>query len=273
MKGRQIDWFQTKGFELMIQDISGSMSDELVVSLEAMPLESRSKIVRLHTVLNESIVDGLTSKFSFHFNSPYTCVQSFQGEVPDGDVEKAREVTRANPSEYDKLIAEGKGRFLHRVAHRLYSPGQCRQELEAFAAGFGQSLRSFSVAYCYIMQYVLIPLVGRRVESTHHEIKTLALQAHNVQSPWISAGVANKRHLKTLQDCPAFKTFVLQHWRSTSLLDSVLRLVVPANELRDMTRLSKINRIYQCGVENEFRPVDEQRQAHREWLQNTSHMR
>ena len=225
------------GKSMLIRDLLGCTSDLLQVSLQKLAPGPRAGLVRLQTKLVESICEELEEKYAFHDECPYSCIRIFYGETFGGDTAMARAAAKHNIEEYDKFVADGLGNKLQRVAHKIYGTHtECRRQLELFGLGFGDSLKSFPIAYVCVARYALGPIVGRRVEQQHALIKQLGLQARNVQPPWISAGVSCQRNLERLRTDPKFNTFVIDRWRSKALLNDTLHLVVPESELRDMTR-------------------------------------
>jgi hypothetical protein len=206
--------------------------------------------------------------------SVFSAIRIFECELPGGDVAAARVAARGCVDGYDQIVAAGRGQRLHRVAHLLYQVGcECRRQLLSFADGVGESLRSFPVAHQIVKRYALIPLVGRRVEGMHALIKKIGAVAKNISPPMISAALSEPVHQELLKSSPAFKVFCIKHWRSKTLLNELLQLVVPNDELDSLTRLGKLERIYQCGLSSEFRDLRSQRQAHDEFQRRTFHLR
>ena len=97
----------------------------------------------------------------------------FPHGLPDLTPALAAKVSAANAiTEHDKIVAGGRGDKLHRVAHRVLEPGPCRTQLEAYDVS-GLPLSAYAAVYSTIKAYALIPLVGRRVEAAHAELKRL----------------------------------------------------------------------------------------------------
>ena len=63
-------------------------------------------------------------------------------------------------------------------------------------------LREFPTAFIHILQYVLVPLVGRRVEAVHAQIKRLGASARNVLPPYISSRLFLETGLSMLEELP-----------------------------------------------------------------------
>ena len=136
-----------------------------------------------------------------------------------------RSITFESITEFDSILASGNGDKLHRVAHRLLGHGtECRRQLEMFGAS-SQGIKDFPTAWMNVLQYVLIPVVGRRVEGAHAQIKRAGLLARNAQPPYISARLRLNDHLALLQSSQAFHDFCCRRWRSTIVLDDLLVLV------------------------------------------------
>ena len=115
--------------------------------------------------------------------------------------------------------------------------------------------------------------MGRRVEAAHAEIKRLGQHANNVLPPWISAAVSEHRNLARLDNDSSFQEFCIDNWRSTNMLDDLLHLIVSKHDLADMTRQTKVNFVYQCALETEYRPMHAEVDVQQRWLVNTMHLR
>jgi hypothetical protein len=198
----------------------------------------------------------------------------FFGELCNGDEAKAKARARAATDEYDGLVSTGFGDKIHRVAHIICGQAtECRKQIDLWCRSSGEKLKQFPLAYCTVLRYCLVPVVGRRVEAAHAEIKRLGYAARNVTPPWISAALSEARNLERLRTDRGFYEFCLKHWRSPKLLDDILALVATKAELAGMTRASKIHMVYQCSLESEYKPLEEQQTAHMLYLENTMHLR
>jgi hypothetical protein len=216
---------------------------------------ARHGLVRLMGDLTDAIVEELRDKLSFHRQLPYKVLGCFVGEHVPSRTDEARRLARECADEFDQLITVGKGPRLHRVAHRLLGKeSDCRKQLELFVVS-NLPLRAFPIAWVCILQYVLIPLVGRRVEAAHAQIKRIGFLARNAQPPYISASLRLGDHLALLNRNPSLYSFCCRRWRSNTLLDDLLGLLKTKDELRSMSRHDKLLASYQCSLASEFRSM------------------
>ena len=275
MKGRQGTWFQAKGLPALMQDIRGSTSDLLQQMMWEMEPADRCALVMTQTRLHESICAELADKLEFHNHCPYNIVRLFWGEITGeaSDQDAAREQARQQIIDYDALVARGKLEKLHRVAHLVFGRGDCRCQLENFTNLAGTCLHDFPAAYAMVKRYALVPLTGRRVEAQHAQIKQMGRQAKNSKPPFISSAISAPAHLQQLRQDKGFYNFCVERWRSKTLTNDVLRLVVPSEELRGMTPHQKISRVYQCDMQAEFRDMKEEAACHKDWLKDTAFSR
>ena len=273
MKNRQACWFVSVGYELLLREIAGCSSNLVQEALQSMRAEHRPSLVRLQTLLAEALTEEVADKFGFLFEVPYCIIRVYWGEFPGGSIALAKVWAGDAVRKYDAAIRAGKEDKLHRVAHIVLGPGECREQLIRFSEDPDLPLRSFPVAHCMVKRYALIPMCGRRVEGVHAEIKRMGAVARNINPPLISAKLSEPKHLKLLKTDIGFRKFCLQKWGSRRIFDDVLRLVVPPNKLGRLQRGEKINRIYQCSIEDEYRDVREEKQAHTEWLALTASRR
>jgi hypothetical protein len=171
MKTRQSTWFIVDGLRQLCADLQQCTSTLLQERLSKLPPVERAQLVRLQAELSDSLVEELTDKYAFLQELPYKCLGIFIGDVDPDRVALARQIASECLSKYDELVAVGKENLLHRVAHRLLAPStECRRQLELFACS-DFPLKAFPIAWVCIKQYAMIPVVGRRVEAAHAQIK------------------------------------------------------------------------------------------------------
>ncbi len=76
----------------------------------------------------------------------------------------------------DALLA---GKYIHRVARKLFAPGAIvRQELEVWLES-GAPLNSFSHAHEALLEYALCGLAERAVEGVHAVIKRFGMASRS----------------------------------------------------------------------------------------------
>ena len=203
MKGRQAAWLQAVGYDLLIAELNSCSSTLLQELIASMP-SKQENLVRLSTELLEALVEELQHKLGFHFELPYKAIRIYFGEIQGGCTLRAKEFTREAMADYDQIIQAGKGPKLHRVAHLIFGPGTCRQQLQQFV-DTDLPLTAFPTAYLTIKRYALIPLVGRRVEAAHAELKQIGKAASNITPPLICATLREPLHLGMLKSSPEFR--------------------------------------------------------------------
>ena len=275
LKSRQGPWFQMEGRAALMNDVQNCSSDLLEKMLLDMDGFERGRFTLLQARLHDKLVAELQHKTQFHDECPYSAIGVFYGEVTgrEEDVQRCRRRLVDNIAQYDGYIAAGVGDRLHRVAHKLYGHGECRRQLLLFGSSANLPLIAFPAAYCMIKKYAMVPLVGRRVEAQHAQIKQIGRQANHVSPPFISAAVASPSNLKAVENNQEFRSFCLRRWRSPTVLTDTLRLVIPRTTLLELTPDQKVQRIYQCALDDEYRPMAQQKAQHGVWLRNTEHTR
>ena len=272
MKGRQAVWLQAEGYDLLIAELYSCSSTLLQELIAAMPSKNEN-LVRLSTELVEALVEELQDKLGFHFELPYKVIRIYWGEIKGGSTVRSKEFAKEAMTEYDKMIQAGRGAKLHRVSILILGPGICRQQLQQFV-DTDLPLSAFPTAYLTIKRYALIMIVGRRVEAAHAELKRIGNAASNIRPPLICATLREPIHLGMLKSSPEFRQFVLEQWRSRSIFNEVLNLVMSQSELDKLSRLGKLNVVYQCGLSSEFQDIHVEQQAHEDFLAHTvSHRR
>ena len=273
MKTRQACWFQADGLRGLCVDLQRCTSDVLQQRLSALPFAERALVVRIHLELCESVSEELADKFAFHDRLPYSVIKIYLGEIYPDRLGEAKQACAACLDEYDKVVACGKGALLHRVAQRLLKPGtECRRQLQAFAQS-EFPLKGYPVAWMFVLQYNLVPVVGRRVEAAHAQIKRIGLMAKNSTPPFVASELGKMQHLEKLKLNHSFHTYCCQKWSSPTILDDLLKLVIPRGELKLMSKADKLQSVFQCSVEAEYRDMQLERDANAQWLVETAHTR
>lgn len=273
LKGRQGAWFQAVGYEQLLHEIGTCSSDLLQELFGAMEGDAKFNFVRLQTELAEALKEELKDKFSHQYELPYCLIRIFYGEIVGGSTVSAKQFARDACAKFDSAVAAGRGPKLHRVAHLALGEGECREQLEEFANHATNTLRHYPIAYAMIRRYALIPTVGRRVEAVHSEIKRIGLSARNMSPSMISASLSESKNLALLKKSTSFRELCVKHWRSNTLHNTVLQLVLPAKELDTLTTAEKIEHIYQCSNASEFKDVNVEQQQRQQWLVATSAVR
>ena len=115
-----------------------------------------------------------------------------------------------------------------------------------------------------ILKYVLIPLVGRRVERGCMPKSS---------PPFIYAALVVGEHLQQLQVDTKLRDFCCRRWRSPTLLDDLLRLIRAPLELKSMSKQQKLTAVYQCSLAAEFRDMTHERENQQAWLAMSCHTR
>ena len=119
--------------------------------------------------LKKRLVECLQAKFSFWHEIPWKLIGVWHC-MQGGDLGKSKEILAQCVQEYDSIVQAGKGRDLHRVAHRLLDPSMlCGSELRKFM--HDGTLDQYSNAFCGLMEYALVSLVERGVEALHAKMK------------------------------------------------------------------------------------------------------
>ena len=182
MKTRQATWFAAVGHERLLAEVETCSSDFLQELLRSMDDQQRASLVRLQTELVGYLKEEIGQKLSFWHELPYAIVKIYWGEIVGGSLEAAQHYARQCLARYDQVLGQGRGNTLHRVAHHVLGPSACRQQLEAFVAG-SLPLNKYPDAYFTVKRYCMIPIVGRRVETVHAEIKRIGKVAPCISPP------------------------------------------------------------------------------------------
>lgn len=211
--------------------------------MKSMDSSRRSHLVRLQAELNQNLREELTDKFAFHFEAPYDYCRLFFGDIVGGSTFCAKAWTMVALSDYDRIVASGRGNKLNRIAHQGCGPGMCRDELQRFSHRPSNKLRAYPFAFCATKKRALMSLVGRGVEAVHSEIKRIGLVAKSLSPPMISAC------LQELEVGLGTRT-------------TLLVFAPPENR-----------KAYQCSLEDEFMDVSAQQQTREQWQAFTIHQR
>ena len=89
----------------------------------------------------------------------------------------------------------------------------------------------------------------------HARRSFIAKRLTHAAVPHLAAVMREDDNVKRYESEPEFHDTLLAWWRSRSLLDNLLALVLPVDTLRTLDRRMKIDRVYQCALEEEFRDM------------------
>ena len=125
-------------------------------------------------------------------------------------------------------------------------------------------MEAHPVAYVALLEYALISLVERSVESVHAIVKRIGKQMTRVSVPWISARLRERYLLDLLGDAGFWRCCV-EHFRRRSLLDDILKLRFCPKKLATLTVSAKTNAVYQCSLESQYDTKDRAHDAARQF--------
>ena len=154
--------------------------------------------------------------------------------------------------EFDSAIIAGRRAQLHRIAIRLLDRGraigdQIREFMESHLP-----LSSYPAAFVAILEYALIMVTERGVESIHAIIKQAGMRATFTLPPTMCATIRERANLSQLQENMKFHELCFTRWHQHNLADQILKLRVDAAKLEAMSTLEKVRTIYQCDLVGEF---------------------
>ena len=252
-KGRQAAWWVAEGIRALLQEIATAMTDTLQNLLNAATPNIRASALQTLEKIKTKLRECVHDKMAFWFHIPWKLLGVFWCCL-GGSIQASKQILRECIAEYDHAMERGQEDSIHRVAHRLLFAGKlCGKQLrEWLADNFNQPLERFTHAYICLLEYALISLVERRVESIHPIISRLTRKTTYILPASVCAQVRLTNSLDMLRTCDAFHRFCLDTWRKRTVYNSILVNRYTTEQLAGMTRPRKLKAIYQCGIDEEF---------------------
>jgi hypothetical protein len=181
-KGRLASWWVAEGLAAFLLELSTATSDAFEAMLITVPEARRANVLTYIEQLRATIVEIISLKSNFWHHIPWKLIGVFYCCL-GGTIQRSKDILRECLDEYNAIVAAGKAKFLHRVAVRLLDPDRAvgielRRWLES-----DLPLIAFVNAYCALLEYALISMVERRVESIHAIIKRIGASTPNVSPP------------------------------------------------------------------------------------------
>ena len=260
-KGRQGAWFVAVGHKRLIDQAMSFTSVGLEARLrQCVDAASRQNALRWVDSLRNCLAETLRNKLFFWTHVPWKILGVFHAEL-GGSLATCKRILGECIVEFDAAVAGGREAALHRVAVRILSKAtpsgaQLRQWL---LDDTGRPLRDYPEAWLMVLEYALVTLVERRVESIHAVIKRFLRKLTFITVPQLCAEIRFHDTMKMLVTEVPFRRFVLENWRSRRLMPSLLSQRVSPAELSAMNMGEKTKTVYQCTFACEFEDTLEAR--------------
>ena len=219
------------------------------------------------------MVEYFIHKFNFWQHLPYSALGIFYSEFDASHSDASRRLCAKCISESDSSFASGAGVRMHRVAEALFGEGLVRHGLDRYARGEGDSLRSFPLSFIALQLYSFAALTERRIEGLHARIHDIGRKCKHILPPAVCASLRERQTIAALREDPAFRAFCAKEFRSTTLLERVLRLRLQAGQFKGLSRVERVKMIYQCSVQDEYEDVSGKKAQYKEWEIVTAHRR
>ena len=263
-KGRRVAWWVAQGMRAFFNELRHATSPQFEQLVAALPLQQKAKVLAWRDQLRRKLVEIYTEKFWFWGHIPWKLLGVFyccQG----GSLERSKTILLECIREYETAVLEFGIPALHRVAVKLLDPnGVVGRELRAFLVQ-DLPLESFYHAYVALMEYAMVSLVERRVESIHAIVQRLGRCMTNITVPFICAKMREQYLVDLLKSSNGFFQLCLDSFRKRTLLDEVLKLRFSVHELSGKAVAEKIRLVYQCNLDSEFVDLALPRQEVKQW--------
>lgn len=237
----------------LLRDIHAATSPRFQDMLVAMSPAARASLLGQQSLLRGALVEELSEKFILYDHIPYSALGIFwctQG----GTIAEGKKLYAKCRSEYDSVVASGNQNKLHRVAHIIFNKSNdCRSQLDQWYDAAEVALDQYPCGFCTLQEYCLGSLVERRVEQIHAMVKKLGKGATFILAPYLCAKLREASHLQMLRKSSEFYELCVSSWRKRNLLDTILVTRKTAAELQRMSPKDKVDAIYQCSLEEEYK--------------------
>ena len=188
----------------MLEEVAHASSEECEKTLRDLDEAKRQQVLGWMAQLRSKMRECLTDKLGFWNSIPF-CLLGVFWCVLGGPMDKSKAILRKALAEFEIVVAQGRLSTMHRVARRLLSPDHfCGRELRAWVSAADEPLRNFPYAYVTLLEYALIPLVERRIESCHARLKHLIQKARAMLAPAVCAAMREDYNVDLLKTNPKF---------------------------------------------------------------------
>jgi len=266
-KGRQSPWWVVIGLAACLDDVMHATSDGFEDALRGLAEERRTKVVTWMSNLRSKLHEVIQDKMALWKQIPWRLMGAFYSCITPGPeaVAASKKVLKECLTLYDVAIFEGTFANVHRVAKLLLDSGKaCGRELRQWLES-DLPLQAFTAAYCGLLEYVLIPLVERRIEAEHAKLKKIGKASTYVLPATLCALLREPANLLLLKNVQ-FVDHCVQMWHRHNIADLVLHARRTREELKTMTVTQKVKAIYQCDIRSMFEDTSVAKRNHDDWI-------
>jgi len=258
MMGRRLPWLIAVGKNKLLSNIKTVTSPKLLKLLGELPEPLKGQVIKALEKLRLDVVECLVDKLKHMDHAPWRAMGAMYSVI-DGDIPRAQGFLQECIREYGEAVAAGNVKKMHRISRQLFDPmTSVRKDIDKFLAE-GKELRNYSCLFVALLRYSLMPLVERKIEGVHAQIKSIGKMAMGIGMPYVCAVLRLRYHLDLLKKSAEFAAFVIREWHSRSHCDRILALRYDAPSLKNKSRAEKIRMIYQCSLEEQFEDTHQAR--------------
>ena len=258
-KGKRLPSFALGHREAMTRslDLAGS-SEYHRALLNARP-EDAAAIADMDVVVKRALAHALHDKLAYLEALPYKLAGAF-GEYCGSSLQRAKKCVRECLQEFEEA---GRAELHPTTLELLTGRSPVGQQLRAFAKDPERSLHKYPDAFVAIQELSLVPLVERRIEGEHAQVKLAAQRGFRWAGPAMVCARKRRHQVLAMLENPSLLQWVCQNWRSRDIFQRVLAHKCLPTTVNLMGRSERYARVYGYAVDDHFRDVEKMQQAAR----------
>lgn len=230
----------------------------------------RSVILDMEKQIKLKLGEELGSKLGLWSKLPYT-VLGIMGERFGHTEASCKQRAVAVLAEFDGIVRSAGAAKVHRVLLRLLAEGSpYRLDLEAWLAS-SCPITDFPVLHNELLQYCMLPVVGRIIESEHARIQR-NLKGREARLPGSVNAALRSAEVDALLDDPIFLGWAEAWWSKKSAGKGILSFKYTPPELARMTMATLCKKIYLYDDDEQYKDTTVERAALQLWQKEAEPM-
>jgi len=251
-KGRGAPELAGVGGEEICHRITNA-SDKMLRQRYAVSTESQRRLMAEFEIsLKQSITTQLREKLLFWCFLPYLLIALLGDYVGVRSLADCKEAAKRCLAEAQRCLDEGLWHKMHRVGQHFLAAGSAlRRQIEAFATT-DSPLQAWPHLLVELLAYALIPIVCRRIEGVHSELRGILRKVNNQRLAMPGAKL-RRNDTAVLLDQQPFVDWVSCWWKSRNWLLKSVRCIIPAGvDVYSLGHSSLLGFWYQSSYEARY---------------------
>lgn len=233
-------------------------------------LQVRGQVLDMEKKIKLKLTEELLAKLSMWDKLPYSILGLAGGRFGYSEAvvkQRASQLLR----DFDEQAAKFGSSKLHRVAVRMLALGTVfRAELEAWLAS-SRPIEHFVALHNEVVQYAMLPVVGRLIESEHARIQK-NLKGREGRLPGSVNAALRAHEVDTMLDDPCFFGWAEAFWKKQLGMKNILSFKYSPTALSRMTFSELCKQIYLYDPAEQYKDTAVEAASLHEWSKSAEPM-